>query len=659
MDSWTGWSTDRKLAAHVLTQAHGARQKEGRQAGKEIRHEVQRLKASGDTARAAMLEERETKKSRAFARRLRRREEEDAKRDGQKLRAAIKKSERLRLKASCPAKLYRHFEYGKGGVGTSPHAGAMPRDLFFEWIPRGFSSGKDRQFRKEQKRSNARTARWKSGEFGRKLRYIERADALEQVEGNIISSMGDHLEERVACSRQIEQLEALDRDNAGVYRHVIIALPHELEPEARARLLASLVKPLESMGLPFTAALHKPDEQGDQRNFHAHILVNLRPMTRVGDHEWTFAAFKRRSLETPAGLKLQRRFIARSFNRALAAERSSARYTHLSRGDRGQASPGNTKKFESEVRLERKNEMADGGLRSAQGHSGLLETVSHEVDETERQLNTLADADGQLAAITNALSAKAAVENDANQRAMDRLAKADATAVRMTQKIAAAERSREHTEAVEKIESQNYAASEPSQTVENSSMAEAVRARELMDEDRRRRQQKPLVRRIDNTSFSDWFDAAQPLRLGERRQASHDAAMELELSGKGALLHTQAFQVVRDAFISPVPKYFVERQEDGARLVYAEDDGLVRAYQQLSSDDASAPFLLALLNKSPAPPTDLDASFRRFVVGRARPAKARGKAVSAAARPVEATEEGPSLVEQLYMSGRFKGGPSL
>lgn len=563
------------------------------------------------------------------------------------------------MKATCPAKLYRHFEYGKGGVGTAPSPGALPRDLFLEWIPRGFSSGRDRKFRQEQKRSNARTARWKSGEFGRKLRYIERADALEQIEGNIISSMGDHLEERVSCSRQIEQLEALDRDNAGVYRHVIIALPHELEPEARARLLASLVKPLENMSLPFTAALHKPDEQGDQRNFHAHILLNLRPMTRVSDHEWTFAAFKRRSLETPAGLKLQRRFIARSFNRALAAERSSAQYTHLSRGDRGQASPGNTKKFESEVRSERKNDMAAGRLRSAQGHSSLLEAVSQEVDETERQLNILSDADGQLAAIKNVLFVKAAAEMDANQQAMDRLAKADATAVRMTHDVTAGGPSREQAEAVEEIESPDQAAPAQSQMVESSSMAEAARARELMDEDREKRRQKPQAKQIDNTSFSDWFDAAQPFRLGERRQASHDAAMELELSGKGALLHSQAFQLVRDAFVSPVPKFFVERQEEGARQVYAENDDLVRAYRKLSHDDASAPFLLALLNTSPAPPADLDATFKRFVIGRARPTNTQGKRVTAAARPIEATEEAPSLVEQLYLSGRLKGGPAI
>ncbi len=645
MHSWTGWKIGRDLAGDYLAKAFGDRQKEGREAAQARRAEADRLRAVGRAERAAMLDEIEWKKSWAFARHLRRREEEDAKRYGYKLGAALRKNERLQLKATCTARLYRHFEYGPDGLGTAKGSGST-RDLFFEYIPRGFSSGKDRNFKREKKRSNARTARWKSGEFGRKVRYIEREDALEEVEGNILSSMGDDIAERVACSRQIEQLESVDRDNAGVYRHLIIALPHELSPQGRARLLAELVQPLRDVSLPFDAALHKPDRDGDQRNFHVHILVSLRPMQRVGDHEWTFAAFKRRSFETPAGLGLQRRFVARAFNRALAQENIATRWTHLSRRDRGLASPGNTKKFESEVRLSRKQAAADRQVDAAKRHQDAVGTAGTELDALHSQSSRLDRVEDRFDLLLDGMHAELSTERTETRSSLERLDEIDAALDQIAGAVPAfaPERAAGADIAAEADESEEALPASEKPSVMNASMLEAERMRELQAdkqaEDRRKRDA------VTPEHFGDWFDPALPNGLGERRQASHDAGLELELDEHGAVLQKPDFKAVQEAFTSAEPQFFVGTQPDGEQLLYARDVDLLASFARLTQDRASWPYLDAIIEVSPEPPADRLGELSSLIVRVAEPAKLDTPVQSAAQPQTELDEDGFSVVEQ-------------
>ncbi|HDS1311575.1 TPA: MobA/MobL family protein, partial [Stenotrophomonas maltophilia] len=67
------------------------------------------------------------------------------------------------------------------------------------------------------------------------------------------------------------------RKNARVAREVLAALPHELTPEQRRGLAKDLGQLLvDRYGIAAQVALHAPDKGGDNRNFHAHILITAR-----------------------------------------------------------------------------------------------------------------------------------------------------------------------------------------------------------------------------------------------------------------------------------------------------------------------------------------------------------------------------------------------
>lgn len=123
------------------------------------------------------------------------------------------------------------------------------------------------------------------------------------------------------------------RKNARVAREVLMALPHELTPEQR-RLLARQVGQLlvERYGVAAQIALHAPDKGGDDRNYHAHILMT--PL-QVGPTGFGDSAAKVLD-EFKAGaqeLKALRALIGERINDALSAASQSARVDHRSLRD--------------------------------------------------------------------------------------------------------------------------------------------------------------------------------------------------------------------------------------------------------------------------------------------------------------------------------------
>ena len=70
------------------------------------------------------------------------------------------------------------------------------------------------------------------------------------------------------------------RKDAVPARELLLALPHELDFEQRRALVRAFVaEHLVGQGMVADVAMHRPGKEGDQRNFHAHILVTTR---RVG-----------------------------------------------------------------------------------------------------------------------------------------------------------------------------------------------------------------------------------------------------------------------------------------------------------------------------------------------------------------------------------------
>lgn len=125
---------------------------------------------------------------------------------------------------------------------------------------------------------------------------------------------------------QVEQAET--RKNARVGREVVMALPHELDPKARRALAREVGQFLvDRYGCAVQAAVHAPDKGGDERNYHAHILMTPR---QVGADGFTAYAAKVYD-EFKAGteeLKNLRAAIAERTNQALDRAGLTARVDH-------------------------------------------------------------------------------------------------------------------------------------------------------------------------------------------------------------------------------------------------------------------------------------------------------------------------------------------
>ncbi|RTY17524.1 hypothetical protein EKT70_02850 [Stenotrophomonas geniculata] len=123
------------------------------------------------------------------------------------------------------------------------------------------------------------------------------------------------------------------RKNARVAREVLMALPHELTPEQRRALARDVGQLLvERYSVAVQIALHAPDKGGDERNYHAHILMTPRQVgsTGFGDSAAkVLDEFKAGAQE----LKALRALIGERINDALSAACLSARVDHRSLRD--------------------------------------------------------------------------------------------------------------------------------------------------------------------------------------------------------------------------------------------------------------------------------------------------------------------------------------
>lgn len=74
------------------------------------------------------------------------------------------------------------------------------------------------------------------------------------------------------------------RKDSRTAREWIVALPSELDAEQRADLARAFGRELvERYGVAVDVAVHQPDDEGDQRNHHAHILTTTRQVSRAAD----------------------------------------------------------------------------------------------------------------------------------------------------------------------------------------------------------------------------------------------------------------------------------------------------------------------------------------------------------------------------------------
>lgn len=126
--------------------------------------------------------------------------------------------------------------------------------------------------------------------------------------------------------------------DAQVAREFFFTFPHELTAASRLAVARTIAQHLaDTHGIAADLAIHAPGRDGDERNWHCHILTTTRRMTAKG-----LGAKAREWADQKAGPKLSknlRAFIATTLNDALAAEGKAdqVRVEHRSFKDRGSA----------------------------------------------------------------------------------------------------------------------------------------------------------------------------------------------------------------------------------------------------------------------------------------------------------------------------------
>ncbi|WP_185680990.1 MobA/MobL family protein [Parvibaculum sedimenti] len=99
--------------------------------------------------------------------------------------------------------------------------------------------------------------------------YRRKRDDVEAV--GVVGWKGD------AASLAAEMSKSEKRKDACEGRSIIVALPHELDADTRERVVRLWCEDLRARhGVACAYALHLPDAHGDERNFHAHVIVSAR-----------------------------------------------------------------------------------------------------------------------------------------------------------------------------------------------------------------------------------------------------------------------------------------------------------------------------------------------------------------------------------------------
>lgn len=150
----------------------------------------------------------------------------------------------------------------------------------------------------------------------------------------VITNLGKKVDEVAAAWDAIEQ--ATTRANGKIQTRIVLPLPADASVEEMVDAVTKFAeRTFGSVGVAYTAALHQPSDEGDERNWHAHLLVNLRPIERVAPYEWALSSEVVGELDGKHGLQLCRHLWAHALSDAAESAGRSARYTGLSYGARG------------------------------------------------------------------------------------------------------------------------------------------------------------------------------------------------------------------------------------------------------------------------------------------------------------------------------------
>ena len=134
-----------------------------------------------------------------------------------------------------------------------------------------------------------------------------------------------------------------NRKDARVGREWVIGLPSELDKEQRKELAQNLAKDLAARYQVATQiAIHEPNKQGDQRNYHVHILTTTRKidhdlkLTNKSDIELDRKQCAKLGISTSQDQIIEcRERIANRINQSLEMANVQKQVSHLSYKDQG------------------------------------------------------------------------------------------------------------------------------------------------------------------------------------------------------------------------------------------------------------------------------------------------------------------------------------
>lgn len=152
----------------------------------------------------------------------------------------------------------------------------------------------------------------------------------------VASNLGLTIDEVLCGFDHLEQINWAAATNAKLLMHGIFAVDHRQSPDEMMTCgVRWAEETLGTFDLPYLVTLHAPPPDGDERNWHLHILWSFRPMVRTGDHEWEVGEMLRTDLDNPAAMKVFRdKFAVVMTDMSFEAGQNQV-YTAKSNTDRG------------------------------------------------------------------------------------------------------------------------------------------------------------------------------------------------------------------------------------------------------------------------------------------------------------------------------------
>lgn len=190
------------------------------------------------------------------------------------------------------------------------------------------------------------------------------------------------MHDRAALWNAIERRE--DRstrpDTAQLAREFVIALPHELDDQAREFLVKNFLKEgATRKGMIADYAIHAPDREGDQRNYHAHVMLTMR---RIDPNDPDGFGNKAREWNKESELEAFKKTIERETNKMLKRHGIDEEITFvLEEGREAQKHMG-----EAATHLERRGIQTDRGdqNRAIEARNKERETLREDAERNAR-----------------------------------------------------------------------------------------------------------------------------------------------------------------------------------------------------------------------------------------------------------------------------------